>query len=705
MFFVTMTWVPTIPLVGPERSTGEPNNESSPIIHDTTDLTPLDEPFPEGFNSHNLADTTTADGILDPVVVEQSGHIASGNISARTDSFENLGYDLPLDTSHDWIGSQVEADVWNLERLYVVNGTFNEGYPGYTVNPNGTMTYYPFGWSAISNNGDPGQVQQVSYEQSGNRYTTVQNTAKLTNFGLNQYTHYAGTNVTWAQTFENAPYTDQFLLQFNYLLLQGPLSTDFTGDYSLKVIIDDSVVSSIDLPTLSSRGIWYESGAIPVTIASPSDFMTFQIGIVIDSEFMVDADEDYDGDGSPDGAINTQFITVYLDDVSFIKETPPTPDQVQLQFMVDGQSSPLTGSMGIYAATIANASYWNTSPVSVSFSSNTSVSFEYDTRLLSHRFIDSTWRTDVSSIGVAYSVDHGFSSDLTFYAYVGYLGNYENPNMTIVFPPDWENLTISDPFLTDLTSSCNISTGRLIVPTSIINNPGWWEFKLESPNYAKSIKPQILDVSWMDALIFRIDDTTRADVTIGTETETLDSLTDVNVTWFKPTDEIWVTEILPPGGVAGQVYSTPQDFVSGASPAGVWWVEVYWTNGTEVAYDRTSFQVHHTANLVADPTEITTETGLTIKGLVRYTDGDTGDPILDASATLVGNWSGSSVPFVANPVQNWWEADFDTSIVGAGDFVIVVNASRPYYDDVNCQILVHSINVTRITSLEDFMFV
>ena len=242
MFFVTMSWVPTVPFANLDTSFSDTRSESSPEIHETSDLRQIDEPVPEGFNSYNLADTGPADGILDPVVVEQSGYSASGNMSARTDSFENLEYDLPLDTSHNWLGSQVEADVWNLERLYVVNGTFNEGYPGYTVNPNGTMEYYPFGWSAISNNGDPGQVQQVSYEQGGNRYVTVQNTAKLTNLGQHQYTHYADTNITWVQTFDNAPYTDQFLLSFNYLLLQGPLSTDFTGDYSLKVIVDGTVV-------------------------------------------------------------------------------------------------------------------------------------------------------------------------------------------------------------------------------------------------------------------------------------------------------------------------------------------------------------------------------------------------------------------------------------------------------------------------------
>jgi len=271
--------------------------------------------------------------------------------------------------------------------------------------------------------------------------------------------------------------------------------------------------------------------------------------------------------GIADGIGNAAYITVYIDDVSFIKATPPTAEQVQLEFATGGITDALTGSLGNYYASIPNATYWTTTPVPVALTANTSVSFDYKTRLLSHRFTDSNWRTNISSTGVSYTIDHGFSSDLLFYTYVGYLGNYEDPEMSIIFPSDWENLTVSDPFLSDLTSSCSIGTGNLIVPTTIIDRLGWWEIQLESPNYAKSIKPQLLDSGWVDAATFRIGNTTRADITIGTDTQTLGSLTDVNVTWFKPFNQIWISEILPPGGTLGQITSSSQVFNSGSSPA------------------------------------------------------------------------------------------------------------------------------------------
>ena len=83
-------------------------------------------------------------------------------------------YSFPIDTTHDWKASMAEIDVWGLQRLYVVNGTFEEGVPGYTINPNTTLDSYPFGWNAAFNSTDPDQVHLVSYDDTGSRYISVQ---------------------------------------------------------------------------------------------------------------------------------------------------------------------------------------------------------------------------------------------------------------------------------------------------------------------------------------------------------------------------------------------------------------------------------------------------------------------------------------------------------------------------------------------------
>ncbi|MFW9810766.1 MAG: hypothetical protein ACFFE6_15425, partial [Candidatus Thorarchaeota archaeon] len=703
MFIVTLTLVPTIPMTDNTNSNTGTDTDSSPVTKDRPEINPDDNSIPEKRNVFNIAYDAPADGILNPVTVEQSGYAASENISARTDSYQNLGYDLPLDVAHNWVADEAEVSVWNLEKLYAVNGSFSEGVPGINVNPNATAEYYPLGWSANSTDGVgyTDDVQLAIYDDTANKFVVVESQgAKI---GQNDYGHIAGTRIVWTQTIQNSPYTEDFILSFDYFYLRGPLDKHpslpdpMSGNCSITVTIDGSTIWNMSLLTLDQRGLWTNTGDIPITIIGAPNSFTFEIGLFIDEYLELDKRFDYDYNGIADGIGNAAYITVYLDDVSFVKAIPPTPEQVQLEFTVGGAFEALTGSLGTYTASISNSSYWTNTPVSVALTSNTSVSFDYKTRLYSHRFTDSNWRTDISSAGVAYQVDHGLSSELTFYAYVGYLGDYEDPKMTIVFPSDWENLTVSDPFLVDLTSSCTIESGSVLVPTSIIDNLGWWEVKLESPNYAKSIKSQIFDTGWSDSTLFRVGNMTRADITIGTATQILGSLTEVNVSWFKPSDLIWISENIS-GGSLGQIYSSSQTFYSGSSPAGEWWVEVYWDNGTEVAYDRTSFQVKHSTNLVAEPSVITTTVGSIIKGIVRYTDGDIGAWLLDTSATLEGNWSGSSVSFVPNSIQNWWEADFDTSLTGAGEFDIIVTASQFFYDDASCLISVHSINETRLTS-------
>jgi len=539
MFIVTITFVPEIvPFSlltaiqnGTDSTSFEPVDSSPPPIENN-------DPVRKKSDYSVLSTDSPANGVFNPLTVEQSGYAASENISARTDNFQNLEYDLPLDTAHNWIANETEITVWNLEKLYAINGSLDEGIPGTNLNPNVTVDYYPFGWSA--NSSDDGlhadELQLAAYDTSTRNFVSVENQGYKN--GQDVWAHSTGSKVVWFQTVDNSPYTENFVFSMDYFYLRGPIDGptgwDLTGNCSLALIIDGNIIWNMSLLLLSQRGVWFNTGDIPITISGAPSSFVLEIGLIIDEMLVLEKKRDYDGNGIADGIENAAYITAYLDDISFTKQIPPTAEQVDLQFLTGGLSSPLSGSMGIYYASIANASYWESSPVSIALISNTSVSFDYKTRLYSHRYTDSNWRTDISSIGVSYTINHGSSSSLTFYAYVGYLGNYEEPEMIITFPLDWENVTVSDPFLTDLTGICTIGSSYLTVPTSIIDRLGWWEVKLESPNYVKSIKSEISDVTWREETKFRIGNITRANITIGTSTQTLGSLTDVNVTWFKP---------------------------------------------------------------------------------------------------------------------------------------------------------------------------
>jgi hypothetical protein len=653
--------------------------------------------------SDSAAFPEPVEGVLKPVTIEQSGYSSTGNVTARTDTSVNTQQTINIDTSHDWVADQAVVNVSNMQRLYVVNGTFDDGYPGYTVSPNGTIANHPFGWGAISTNGDSTleQTQEVSYEVSSEQYVTAQNKAKLTNQGQKQYTHYIGTKVLWNQTFQNTPYTNQFLLSFEYLLLQGPLNSSLSNKYSLKAFIDGSQVSSINLPLLSKKGTWFESGVIPVNLVVPVGAVSFMIGLVIDTTFNVYSDRDYDGDGIADGVANTQYIKVCLDDVSLIGAVSPSCENVDLHLSVNGLSTLVIGSSGMGEGTVINESYWTTNPLLIAISSNTSILLDYNVRLLNHRFINSSYATNTLLTGVAYTVNSNQSGSLDLFTYLGFLGIYENLVIKIHHPVDWQNFTILDPFLADVTHDCSLFTNYLVIPTSILNRLGWWKILCESPNYASSAVVQRFDngiTDWVNETIFHSNEFTHASVFLSSGINIPVMSDPVSFSWMLPNGSLWYQSFTV-SGLIGAATSAPITFGPMNTTAGSWGLIYQWTNGSELAYSCVRFDLHHTAALgVVFSNRLETVVGQPVTVFLKFNDTENGMILIGNGAEVTGTWAAGVVDFEPNIVNNWWQADFDTALVGAGNFEISITSAAPYFETVPLIITIKSHFLTSLQS-------
>ncbi|MFW9769276.1 MAG: hypothetical protein ACFFEM_10685, partial [Candidatus Thorarchaeota archaeon] len=108
-------------------------------------------------NDHQLS------GTLNPVVIEQRGNRTNPVLHAETDSKTNVKTNLSIDIANNWVGSRASVELWNLERLYVVNGSFSEGLEGTNSNPSGSVPFHPFGWDAISGSPDPNMEMTADY--------------------------------------------------------------------------------------------------------------------------------------------------------------------------------------------------------------------------------------------------------------------------------------------------------------------------------------------------------------------------------------------------------------------------------------------------------------------------------------------------------------------------------------------------------------
>ncbi|MFW9913122.1 MAG: hypothetical protein ACFFEU_11655 [Candidatus Thorarchaeota archaeon] len=641
------------------------------------------------------------EGIFDPATIEQVGYVTSGNQSALTEINPAVIYDLPLDDIHGWVASQAEVDIWNLERLYAVNGSFNDGIAGVNLNPNGTISYYPYGWIANSTDTTdyPDDVQAAGYEPTQSGYITVQNEGGKV--GQNAFGHAAGTKILWKQIIQNAPYTEDFILSFSFYYQNGPIYKNpdvpdpITGNCSLGIFIDGTRVWNMSLLTLDQRGLWTSTGDIQISVPGAPNSFDFEIGLVIDEQLNLDKRYDYDNDSIIDGLINAAYITVFMDDLSFIKATPPTPAEVKLEFIQNTTTADIVGPAGAGSAAILNE-YWTTDPVSVAISSNTSVSFEYETRLLSHRFTDSTRSTDPSDVGSRYQIQSEEQSAITFLTYVGFLGGYEDALIRMRFPFDWENATVLDPFLTDMTSQCSISPGLIIIPESILTQLGWWTVELQGYNYAQSITTEKYSLgSWASESIFRSNDRTRVSLQLEAHGHQPDPVSNVNVSWLLPDQSEWYTATSLMGS-NGLVESTTLTLGPTNTTAGIWNVVAVWQNNTQVGFLEAQFEVHHSASLSPADPSIDTETGVVQTVFLNYLDAENGDFLMDPISSMTANWSLSTIIFQPNEGRNQWEADFDTSILPPGFYLVVVNVTRPYFDNASCTFTLSS-NMTSNT--------
>lgn len=623
------------------------------------------------------------EGILNPNLMTQRGYQETGSFRARTDTGKNAQQDITIDEENNWSISETRIEVTNLRKLYAVNGTFDD-----EVDPWTNSTYDP----------SSGQQTQSAVWNSTEGYVTCVNIGKLTTHPVQDdtYTHYAGSEILWLQTVTNSPQTNNFSLSFDYRYVSGPVDTepyDFDGDVQLRIHIHTSTYY-LSIGTGDSRNVWYSISDYPIYIAGAPASFDVKIGLYIAYDDLVLTENgDYDDDTEPDGLINAQKIEVNLDDLEFNSQTPVAFADVNLTLNVEGSTSSIIGvTGGTGTATVANTSLWDIDPLEIEVTANDTVSFDYFLTTYFQRFVNSSWTTDLSKQGVIYSIDAGQSADLEMYTYIVTSSEYENLTLQIGFPADWENVTILDPLQSDITGLCTISSGSIFVPNSLFNRVGWWKITYQSINYATNVSIQIEDNSpggWTEASLFRPGNSTRTQIEMYTSDVLLDVNSPVDIDWIMPNGTTWASEAITniADGIAN---SSTWTFGGSNTSAGQWEVQIFWNNGTELAYGFDTFDLYHSASASVQYPTIETDYGFILSNQIILTDADTGHYLLDESVTITANWSSTIVEFSPNYAKNWWQAEFDTALLDNGLYTVIVDISRPYFDPISAQFTIIS---------------
>jgi hypothetical protein len=630
---------------------------SSDTSSEVQDKSPLE-------NEHILSDHLDITGALNPVEIEQRGNETNPTLHAETDSGANTQSNLSIDTMNNWVGSRASIDLWNLERLYVENGSLSTGTEGQNLNPSGIVAFGPDGWNATSGSPDPSMDMYADY--SSGQVSVMAN-----GYGTGGNYFYAnGSFVYWTQTVYNLPYLDDFNLNFDYYYTG--LGPDLNPNVTLRVYIDDTLIWTNTTETIIDSQ-WYNSGDLSVDLTGIGSRFEFKVGLY------------FNGDVNHD----KQFIEFNLDNLKFTGATPPSFDDAGLTVSIGSDSVIATGSSTGYAQ-ITNSSFWNIDAVLVEIDASLGYSFDYTATMLSHRYLNSTKSLSLLDEGTQFSSNANDPNQIEFYTFLGVIPDLNDFSMYIRLPDDWENITVVNPFGTDMTASCTVAPGLIVVPNSIVDVLGWWQFFGDTPNYARSVQTlKLVEMpsTWVPDSVFRSTNITKPVIEIGGTQPLLDPLQDVNITWAKPDDTIWFSEVVS-GGSNGEINGSALEFGPTNATAGRWEVYAFWTNGTEIAFGSHSFDVYHRATLVPEESLILQESGLSVTNFLYYQDYENNESLMDLSATITANWSSTTVTFVPDLIHNYWLGTFDTSLVDPGDNLVIVNASRPYFDDVSCTFII-----------------
>jgi hypothetical protein len=666
-----------------------------------------DQPVDFGDNVYSLSEDNQT-GVLDALIIEQSGSDAEtvSRSQIRTDRVHYPQCSLDLDVTSGWKANQIEVNVSNLERLYALNGTFDDGFPGVNRNPNGGVSYYPLGWDAYSDDITFYQTQRASYVDQVLSYFSVENEgrARTDEGAFSEGRHYSGTYILWSQQISSVPSTEDFLFSIDYLYDSGPLGSRYSSDFFLRVVLTDGFtvwpIWEVDPTSLAERDVWYSLDSVPVSFSGLPSTLEIQVGLTIQNQMDISWD-DSDCDGDPGNAL---FIGAYFDNISLVAAAPPEFNAVGLQTSVQPLgATPFVGNAGM-GRTLLNYSYWDSSPITVTLSSTLPVSFDYEARFSQLvRWSNSSHTKSPTDYGVSYSVNFGESSRLTLHTHVEYHGEYSDFTVGLNHPTDWENTTVLDPFSNDVTGQCIIGQDSIEINGAILDSLGWWSISFDSPNYAMNANTQWYNESsttWQDEMVFTSGDDIRASLTIGTLTSTPATVNDIDVSWYQPNGTIWSSEQLSgSGGV--EILSTSLVLGAYNTTPGNWRFALLWNNGSEVAYGKVDFEVHHSLTVVPVSVSIQAELGTNATGAIWLNDADNGKPLLDGLATVVGNWSGASVQFRPNLAKGWWEADFNTTMTGTGNFTVFVNASRSFYENTSGSFEIRVVTDAELKFMDD----
>ncbi len=460
----------------------------------------------EYFKTQDLVSDNTFNGIGAPWNVT---HFANGTKTNLAVSFNNNSYDNSQYVElYGWMGYQLNSTITNLyDTRNWINGTFHCGpddnYDSRDDNDSNYLTNWTF------NTMDTGQTNYMSGNYFDDAYSGSDGAdcLQLLIGDYNNYYYDVGDKCWWETIFEiDRGDVDQAWLSFAAFPKYSDL---YNNHFVLQVIINNKTLWGNGLASMleacgnSTDGQWYNPPPIYLDV---NDDQLFPNGVK-DMNITLEFKRVSGNTGSG----YAEDYSVLIDNVSLIVKSKAKPSQLDLQLNNDNIIDNVNYGEG-YCGMIGN---WNGSVISsveANFSSNLNwpLTFEEDGIWISYKIeLDTnlslymnkstpesyyTADPDLNYQGSAFIVSNNSNTNWTTYAHMEIPTGYEETNMTIEYPSDY-NLTrlvfSQNPDSLSQTTIKQLGNKKIVnIPVSSItdNTNGFWKITAVSPNYCKDLE-------------------------------------------------------------------------------------------------------------------------------------------------------------------------------------------------------------------------
>jgi len=659
-------------------------------------------------------------------------HYANGTKTNLEVSFNNNSYDNSQYIElYGWMGYQLNSTITNLyDTRNWINGTFHCGPDDNDDSRDDNDSNYLTNWTF--NTMDTGQTNYMSGNYFDDAYSGSDGAdcLQLLIGDYNNYYYDVGDKCWWETIFEiDRGDVDQAWLSFAAFPKYSDL---YNNHFVLQVIINNKTLWGNGLASMleacgnSIEGQWYNPPPIYLDVNDDQLFPNGVKDMNITLEF-----KRVSGNT---GFGYAEDYSVLIDNVSLIVKSKAKPSQLDLQLNNEDVIDNVNYGEG-YCGMIGNWNGSEQSSVNANFSSNLNwpltfeedgiwisykVELDTDLNLYMNKSTPESYYTadpDLNYQGSAFIVSNNSNTNWTTYVHMEIPTGYEETNMTIDYPSDY-NLTglvfSQNPDSLSQTTIKQLGNKKIVnIPVSSItdNTNGFWKLTAVSPNYCTEmgIYNNATD-NWEPSNVFLSGDYINITARINNSQMISGYIqqTNAQLQIRFPNGTIWTAKNqLKQVNNLGMVYfdpfqipNSPPNYKIGDYEALITWNNSFSNfNLNETGLIYKTFTVSHNSSLEPDQdyySDIFVGDIVNVK--VLFSDPENFKPIENA-ILYVQNFTGGIQYFnEINP--GYYFLEFNTTGGSGGDQNLTIYATHPLYEDNKVNVTIGLIEYTTLTAEE-----